>query len=106
MTASPLSAAPEGVRLAIKVTPKAARNAIAGVAPEADGGAVLKISVTTVPEDGKATAAVIALLAKTWKLPKTSITLVSGAADRRKTLFIAGDPARLLPDLQARIDTP
>ena len=48
--------------------------------------------VTAVAEDGKANAAVVKLLAKAWKLPKTSISLVSGATGRRKLLQIAGDP--------------
>lgn len=94
---------PGGVRLAVRVTPKAARNAIAGIAPEADGGAVLKVSVTAVPEDGKATAAVIALLAKHWRLPKSDFSVITGATDRRKTLLIAGDPVALLDHLIPRM---
>jgi uncharacterized protein YggU (UPF0235/DUF167 family) len=51
--------------------------------------------VTAVPEDGKANAALLKLLAKTWKLPKTSLTIASGATSRRKVVQIAGDPAVL-----------
>ena len=51
--------------------------------------------VTAVPEDGKANKAVIALLAKRLKLPKSAIDIASGATDRRKTLLIDGDPALL-----------
>lgn len=65
-----------------------------------DGVTVLKVRVTEPPEDGKANAALIKLLAKAWKLPKSSLTLVAGHSDRRKTLAVAGEPAELLCDLQ------
>jgi hypothetical protein len=89
----------EGVRLRLKVAPKAKRNAIGGLQPEADGGVVLKVAVTAAPEDGKANAAVIALLAKEWGVAKTAISVVAGATDRRKLVEIRGSTA----DLTARI---
>ena len=88
---SPLTLAAGGARLALRVTPKASRNRIEGVVADADGKAVLKVSVTAAPEDGKANAAVIALLAKSWKIAKSAFTLTAGATDRRKLLFIAAD---------------
>ncbi|GAA0573875.1 DUF167 family protein [Caenispirillum bisanense] len=99
----PLQAVADGVRLAVRLTPKASRNAVQGLALEADGGHVLKVAVTAVPENGKANEALIKLLAKEWKLPKTAFTLVAGATDRRKTLHIAGDPAALAAHLAERI---
>jgi uncharacterized protein YggU (UPF0235/DUF167 family) len=65
-----------------------------------DGVTVLKLRVTEPPEDGKANAALIRLLAKAWKLPKSSLSLVAGHSDRRKTLAVAGDPAALRHDLE------
>lgn len=102
----PLAEAEDGVRLFVRLTPKASRNRIEGVAAEAGegGGAVLKVSVTAVPEAGKANQALIALLAKTWKLPKTAIAIASGATDRRKTLFIRGEAASLRRRLQTLIE--
>lgn len=79
------------IRLPIKVTPKASADRIQGWAE--DG--VLKISVTAVPEDGKANKAVIALLAKRLKLPKSAIEIASGETSRHKTLLIDGDDALL-----------
>lgn len=102
----PLEPVADGLRLALRVTPKASRNAIAGLADTADGGQVLKVTVTCVPENGKANEAVLKLLAKAWKLPKTSMTVVAGATDRNKILHVAGDPAALLPRLTALIDRP
>ncbi len=96
----------DGVRVSVRLTPKARRNRIDGPAAEAGGGAVLKVSVTAAPEGGKANAALIKLLAKEWGLPKTSLSITRGAADRRKTLLIRGEPralrARLAAWLEAR----
>jgi len=77
------------------VTPKASRNRIDGVRREADGGLALRVAVTAAPEDGKANAAVIKLLAKAWRLPKGAFSIRAGAAARRKVLFIEGDAGDL-----------
>lgn len=79
----------------VKVTPKARRNRVEGLAPEADGAVALKLSVTAAPEGGKANEAVIRLLADEWGVAKTAISVVLGAADRRKLLHVAGEPAAL-----------
>jgi uncharacterized protein (TIGR00251 family) len=97
----PFEAVADGVRVRVRVTPKASRTAIAGVVAMADGGHALKVTVTVVPEDGKANDAVIRLLAKAWKLPKSAITLLVGATDRNKLLHVAGDPAGLLRRMTA-----
>lgn len=105
----PFAAVADGVRVRVKVTPKAGRNRAGGLAPEADGGVSLKVAVSAVPEDGKANAAVIALLAREWGVAKSTISVVLGAADRRKVLHLAGDSAalgRLLSDWLARQDRP
>lgn len=88
------------MRLAVRLTPKASRTRIEGVAAEADGGHVLKVSVTAVPEDGKANAALIKLLSKEWKVPKSAFDIAQGATDRRKSLHISGDTE----DLRSRIE--
>ncbi|MCW2238212.1 DUF167 family protein [Azospirillum canadense] len=97
----PIDAVSDGVRLALRVTPKASRNAISGLADTASGNKALKVMVTAVPENGKANEAVVKLLAKAWKLPKTSLTVVAGATDRNKIVHVAGDPAELMRRLTA-----
>ena len=67
-----------GTEFSVRVTPKAARNAVI------QDGETLRVTVTTVPEDGKATAAVIKLLAKSLGVAKSRLTLVRGATSRDK----------------------
>ena len=44
----------------------------------------LRVYITTVPEDGKANKATIALLSKFLKVPKSRLTLLSGYTSRDK----------------------
>ncbi len=96
----PFRATRDGVAIALRVTPGASANRIKGVAADAEGVAVLTVAVTAAPEGGKANAALIRLLAKTWKVPKTSLSVASGAGSRRKVVHIAGDPGELLARLR------
>jgi uncharacterized protein YggU (UPF0235/DUF167 family) len=100
MDGLPFAAVEGGVRLTVRVAPKSARNRIEGVVRDAQGAAALKVAVTEAPERGRANDAVIALLAKEWRLPKSAFAVVKGAADRRKSLFVTGDPAQLVKRLE------
>lgn len=95
-----LQSADDGtVRLSVRLTPKASANRIQGTGQSPDGTSHLKVQVTTVPENGKANAALIKLLAKALKCPKTSLTIISGATDRNKVVAISGG----IQDLDARL---
>jgi len=86
-----------GVRVAVRITPKARRDGVEGLAETVNGGAEIRVSVTAVPEDGKANRALIKLLSKAWGVPKTAISIVAGETDRHKILSISGEPERILP---------
>jgi len=88
----PLTETAGGVRLALRVTPKAGRNELGGVR---DGRLLVK--VTAAPEGGKANAAVIKLLSKHWRLPASAFEITAGAAARDKTLTIHGVTVAELP---------
>lgn len=75
----------------LRVTPNGGRDAIEGYETLADGTEVLRIRVAAVPDKGQANAAVIALLAKSLRLRKSSITLLSGETARLKTVRIDAD---------------
>jgi len=91
--------------VAIRLTPKAATAGIAGIMTEADGAACIKVSVTAVPENGKANVALIKLLARQWKTPKSHISIIRGLTGRRKTVLVSGDPKQLSMRLQAWLET-
>lgn len=79
-----------GLRLEVRLQPGAGAERIEGLETQADGTVVVKVRVTAPPEDGKANAALIKLLAKRWKLPKSSIALLTGERARRKSLLLRG----------------
>ena len=97
----PFSTAAGGLRVVLRVQPGARRERIDGPVALDDGSAALKVRVTAPPEGGKANAALVRLLAKAWKLPKSALQVVAGGKDRRKILFVSGDPAELAPRLRA-----
>ncbi|WP_044563892.1 DUF167 domain-containing protein [Azospirillum sp. B4] len=86
----------DGVRVYLRVTPRASRNAVLGPMDGPEGRQLLKVAVTTVPEDGKANEAVLKLLSKTWRVPKSTLTIVAGQTDRNKVVQVAGEAAALL----------
>jgi len=92
-----------GVRLTIKVTPKASSNRIGIGMRETDGTYVLKVYVTTVPEDGQANEAVLKMFAKSWGLSKSTLEIVSGHKDRKKVIHIQGNPQILMKQLRVCI---
>ena len=96
----PFSKIAAGLRVRLKVTPKARRAGIGGLLAEPDGGRALKVAVTAAPEGGKANEAVVALLAKEWGVAKSAISVVTGATDRRKVVEIRGPSDTLLAQLQ------
>ena len=65
---------------------------------------MLLARVRALPEDGAANAALIALLAKSLKLPKSNLTLASGGKGRVKTVVVTGDP-EALSDALARLES-
>lgn len=88
------------MRLTVRITPRASKNAVLGWAEDADGGKYLKVSVTAVPEKGKANRAVIEILSQAFKLPKSAFTIVRGETDRIKLIDIEGLSCNDLPDLR------
>lgn len=89
------------MRLFVRLTPKARAERVEGVVEDGEGRTRLKVAVTAVPEDGKANAALIALLSKKLKVGKSSFELESGATSRQKALLIAGDVQTLSEKLRS-----
>jgi len=93
-----------GVLLNIRLSPGASRNQIMGIGFDNAGNPSVKISVTAVPEKGKANSALMKLLAKLLKRPQSDFEIVAGRLDRNKTVLIAGDPAHIEAELAQKID--
>lgn len=80
----------EGARLFVRVTPQARSKGFDGVKDDGMGRLRLCIKITEAPEKGKANKAVVALLAKTLRMPKGAFEVTDGQTARNKTLCIAG----------------
>lgn len=66
----------DGIIADIKISPNAKKNEII----KAEDG--IKIKITAQPIDGKANKCLIEFLSKTFKIPKTSITIVKGVKEQ------------------------
>lgn len=94
---------PEGLRISIRLTPRGGRDALDGVTALSDGRDVLKARVRAAPEDDKANAALLDLIAKTMGVAKSDATLSAGHTARLKIVDIRGDGAALAARLAAAL---
>ena len=83
----------DAVSFVVKVHPRAKKNAITG-----ELGDAIKLSLTTPPIDGRANDACIEFLAKLLKVPRSSITIASGAGSRNKVIRVTGVTAQYVRD--------
>jgi uncharacterized protein YggU (UPF0235/DUF167 family) len=77
-------------RLTVRLTPSGGADRIDGRARDDAGRAFLKVRVRAAPEDGKANAALEALLAKALGVAKSKVKVARGATARLKTVEIDG----------------
>jgi uncharacterized protein YggU (UPF0235/DUF167 family) len=92
---SPVARHGDGIGLAVKVMPRANRAAVGGVIMDAAGAAWLAVRVTAPPDRGRASEAVLALLAGCLGVPGSALEIVAGAGARWKRVLVSGDPAEL-----------
>ena len=76
---------PQGATFAIRVQPRARKNAIVG-----EIGDALKIALTAPPVEGRANQACIEFLAEFLKVSRSSVTIAAGETSRNKVIRIAG----------------
>ena len=74
-----------GVTFAIKVHPRAEKNAITG-----ELGDALKVSLIAPPVEGKANEGCIDFFAKLLEVPRSSITIAAGQTSRNKVIRVVG----------------
>ena len=92
---------PAAIVLTVRLTPKAARDSVDGVGALSDGRAVALARVRAVPDKGQANRALVALLAKTLRVPKSAVEVIAGATARLKQVRIAGEPQTLSGAIEA-----
>jgi uncharacterized protein YggU (UPF0235/DUF167 family) len=78
---------------AVRLVPRAYRNAVAGVRE-----GVLQVRVTAAPVNGAANRALVELLGKTLRVGRTTIRIESGATASRKRISV---PKAVLERLRA-----
>jgi len=74
-----------GITFAVRVQPRARRKAIVG-----EFGEALKIALTAPPVDGRANEACVEFLAEVLRLPRSSVTIISGQGSRNKVVRVTG----------------
>ena len=91
----------DAVTLEIRVTPRAKRNSVELTSP-----GQLCVRVTVPPEDGKANAAVLKLLAKALGIPKSRMSIIRGQTNRDKVIALDGVTSSELEVTLARLVKP
>ena len=83
------------------MTPRGGQDAIDGIETLASGCDVVKVRVRAIAEGGEANKAVTELLAKSLRVPKSHVRVLSGTTSRLKQIAVDGDPKMLGDALQA-----
>jgi uncharacterized protein (TIGR00251 family) len=81
------------VSFAVKLHPRAKKNGITGGIGDA-----LKLSLTAPPSEGRAIQACIEFFSRLLKVPRSSVTIASGAGGRNKVIRVAGVTAQYVRD--------
>jgi uncharacterized protein (TIGR00251 family) len=81
----PVHDTPSGATFAVKVHPRAKRNAVTG-----ELGNALKLSLTAPPIEGRANQACLEFVAELLSVPKSSVSIAAGQGSRQKLVRIAG----------------
>ncbi len=81
----PIHDSAQGATFAVKVHPRAKKDAVTG-----EVGDALKLSLTSPPVDGRANEACIEFFAKLLKVSRTSVTIAAGQSSRNKVIRVSG----------------
>ena len=80
-----IAAVPGGVRVRLRVQPRASRTELAGI-----HGDALRVRLTAPPVDGAANAALVRFLAERLGVARAAVRLVSGESSRSKVVEVVG----------------
>lgn len=82
---SPIEATAEGVRLRLRVQPRASRSEVIGL-----HGDTIRIRLAAPPVDGAANEELVRHLAEVLAVPRRAVEITAGHASRLKTVTVAG----------------
>ena len=77
-----------GILLRIKLTPNASFNGFQDLISDSNATPYLRAFLTTAPEKGKANSDLLKLIAKSLKIPKSSLQIICGETDRWKKIYL------------------
>jgi uncharacterized protein (TIGR00251 family) len=83
--AGPVSATESGVRLRLRVQPRASRDEVAGVSGDA-----IRVRLTAPPVEGAANEALVRFLSAKLGVPRGAVVLCSGRTGRSKVVEVSG----------------
>ena len=83
--AGPITATADGVRLHVRVQPRASREEVAGVA-----GDTIRVRLTAPPVDGAANEALVRFLADRLRVSRSAVAVVAGQSGRTKLVAVSG----------------
>ena len=90
----------QGFVLRVRLTANSSSCVIKGCFIDAQENEFLKINVVSVPEKGKANRELLAFLAKSLKVAKSQLEIISGETDRYKKILIRDKSDQILVKLQ------
>ena len=82
-----------GVTFAIKVQPRAKRNAIVG-----ELGDALKVALAAPPVDGKANQACVEFFSEILRVPRSAVMIAAGDTSRNKVIRVVGISGALVKE--------
>jgi len=94
----PVRDSAQGASFAVKVHPRAKKTAITGRFGEGADAAV-KVALCAPPVEGRANEALIEFLAELCSVPRSAVSVLSGAQSRNKVIRIAGRTAAEIQNL-------
>ena len=102
----PFALHPQGVTLAVRLTPKSNRDAVEDTEGGADGQLHLKARVRALPSEGAANDALVRLIAKWIGVPRRDVSILSGTTWRGKVVLVRGDTTELTKRLRGLLSAP
>lgn len=89
----------------VRLTPKSAKEGLAGLERRSDGKTHIRVNVRAVPEKGRANKALEALIAKALGVAKRDVRVASGLKSRYKSVLVCGDPSGLFDRATSLLDS-